>query len=82
MILPNARDCADITASSGTGNAYFCLVTKAIIDALATAGTYSATVTTSGKANADVIAVMNALDVAGFTSSISGTTLTISWANS
>lgn len=80
MILPSARDCADNTASGSTNNAYFALALKQIADALATAGTYSCTLTTSGKAVADVQAVRQALNQLGYTLTQSTTTITISWA--
>lgn len=81
MILPFARDCSDFTSATNTAYAYFCLAGKAIFDALATAGTYSCTLTTSGKTSADVVAVLQALRQLGYTVTQSGTTLTISWVN-
>lgn len=80
MILPSARDCADNTAQTNTNSAYFALALKQIADALATAGTYSCTLTTSGKAGADVQAVRQALIKLGYTLTQSTTTITISWA--
>lgn len=82
MLLPRARDCMDLTSSGSTTNAYFCLALKAIADALATAGTYSCTLTTSGKQGADVKAVLQALRELGFRVTQTTTTLTILWDNS
>lgn len=79
MILPSARDCADITAASTTNNAYFCLALKQIADALATPGTYSCTLTTASKAVADVQAVRQALVNLGYRLTQSSTTITILW---
>lgn len=79
MILPSARDCADFISATNTAYAYFCLALKQIADALATPGTYSCTLTTSGKAGADVQAVRQALFSLGYRLTQSGTTITIRW---
>lgn len=79
MILPSAKDCEELTAQGGASSAYFALALKAIADALATAGTYSCTLTTSGKAGADVQAVKQALLNQGFRLTVSGATITILW---
>lgn len=81
MILPSARDCADFTSATNTAYAYFILALSNIATALGTAGTYSCTLTVSGKAGADVQAVRNALKALGYTLSQTTTTITISWAN-
>lgn len=69
-----------MTSASNTAYAYFCLALKQIADALATAGTYTCTLTTSGKTGADVQAVRQALLKLGFTLTQTTTTITISWA--
>ncbi len=79
MILPSARDCADATASASTASAYFCLCLLNIATALATAGTYSCTLTTSGKTAADVKAVQQALKNLGYRLTQTTTTITILW---
>lgn len=79
MILPSARDCADNTAATNTANAYFALALKQIADALATAGTYSCTLTTSGKTASDVQAVRQALLNLGYRTTQTTTTITIRW---
>lgn len=79
MIIPSARDCYDITSATNTAYAYFCLALKAIADALATPGTYSCTLTTSGKQGADVQAVRQALLNLGFRLTQTTTTITIRW---
>jgi len=81
MILPAARDCSDNTASGSTFNAYICLALSQIATALQTAGTYTCTLTVSGKQGPDVQAVKNALAALGYTLTQSGSTITISWAN-
>lgn len=81
MILPSARECADITANGGTNSAYFVLALANIATALGTAGTYTCTLTTSGKTAADVQAVRQALVNLGFVLTQTTTTITISWAN-
>lgn len=81
MILPNARDAADSCAdSSNTNNAYFILALGNIATALST-GAKTCTLTTSGKAGANVQAVRQALEQLGYTLTQSSSTITISWAN-
>lgn len=82
MIFPSARDCMDNTSQGGTYSAYEALALGNIATALATAGTYSCTLTTSGKTQADVQNVMQSLWDAGFRLTQSGTTITIKWDNS
>jgi len=80
MILPSARDCADIVADhANTASAYFSLAMKQIGTAL-DSGAYTCTLTTSGKQGADVKAVQGALKALGFTLTQTTTTITISWA--
>ena len=82
MILPSARDCMDNTSSGSTFNAYVCLALSQIATALQTAGTYSCTLTMSGKTGADVRAVKQALLNLGYRLTVSGSTITILWDNS
>ena len=82
MILPTSRDCMDMTSSGSATNAYFCLALSQIATALQTAGTYSCTLTTSGKAGQDVQAVRRALSHLGYRTTQSTTTITILWDNS
>ncbi len=81
MILPQARDCADMVADpSNATNAYFILALGNIATALGT-GAFTCTLTTSGKAGSDVKAVWQALINLGFVLTQTTTTITISWAN-
>lgn len=79
MILPSARDCADFTSSGNSAYAYFVLALSQIATALGTAGTYSCTLTTSGKTAADVQAVRQALVNLGYRLTQTTTTITIRW---
>lgn len=81
MILPSARDCADMVADPNkTTNAYFVLAFKQIGTAMGT-GAYTCTLTVAGKTAADVQAVRQALNRLGYTLTQTTTTITISWAN-
>ncbi len=81
MILPLARECADIVADPNNAtNAYFALALGNIATALGT-GAFTCTLTTSGKAGANVQAIRQALIQRGFTLTQTTTTITISWAN-
>ncbi len=84
MILPDARDCMDMTSSASNTNAYMCLALLQIATALSTTGpgTYSCTLTVSGKDGQDVAAVKKALLNKGFRVTQTTTTLTIKWDNS
>ncbi len=82
MILPYARDCMDMTSSGSNTNAYICLALSQIATALQTAGTYSCTLTVSGKDGQDVKAVMKELLNKGYRVTQTTTTLTIKWDNS
>lgn len=80
MILPLARDCADMVADPSSVNSlYFILALSNIATALGT-GAFTCTLTTSGKNGAAVQAVRLALEQRGFVLTQSGTTITISWA--
>lgn len=79
MILPFARDCSDIVASSNSSNSYFILAFANIATALGT-GAFTCTLTTSGKTAADVQSMRQELLDRGFTLTQSSTTITISWA--
>lgn len=78
MLLPSARDCADSVAATNTMASYFILALSQIATALGS-GSYSCTLTTSGKANADVIAINKALRDLGYYVTTSGSTITIKW---
>lgn len=81
MILPRARDCQDIISPiANTNNAYMVLCLNQIATAL-TSGAYTCTLTTSGKAGADVQNVRQTLFKLGYTLTQTTTTITISWAN-
>ena len=82
MILPSAKDCMDNTAQGGTYSAYEALALSQIATALGTAGTYSCTLTTSGKTASDVQAIKQYLLNKGYRLTISGATITILWDNS
>ncbi len=69
----------DFTSSGSANYAYFCLALSNIATALATPGTYSCTLTTSGKAGADVKAVQQALLNLGYRLTQTTTTITILW---
>lgn len=81
-LLPSARDCMDNTSQGGTYSAYEALCLSQIATALGTAGTYSCTLTMSGKQGADVQAIKNKLQELGYRLTISGSTITILWDNS
>lgn len=81
-LLPSARDCMDMTSSGSTYNAYVCLALSQIATALSTAGTYSCTLTMSGKTGSDVQAIKQALLNLGYRITVSGSTITILWDNS
>lgn len=82
MQLPTARECQDLVSNGGTSLAYIALALGNIATACATAGTYSCTLTVSGKTAQDVQAVRNALTRRGFRLTQSSTTITILWDNS
>lgn len=83
MLLPSALDCIQVSGDNGsTTSAYFALALSQIATALQTAGTYSCTLTTSGKQGADVMAVMQALHALGYRLTVSSNTITIKWDNS
>ncbi len=79
MILPKARDCADIVSNGGTASAYFALALGNIATAVATPGTYSCTLTVSGKQGQDVEAVRKELLNLGYRLTQTTTTITILW---
>lgn len=79
MILPSARDCADFTSATNVAYAYFCLALSQIATALATAGTYSCTLTKVGKDGAAVQVVRAALKSLGYRLTETSTTITILW---
>lgn len=78
MLLPLADDCADTVAATTSYNSYLILAFQAIATALAT-GTYTCTLTVSGKSGADVKAVVQNLKQLGYIVMQSTTTLTIRW---
>lgn len=81
MLLPLARDCSDIVADPNNAtNAYIILAFKNIGTALGT-GAFTCTLTTSGKAGADVQLVRQMLINLGFILTQTTTTITISWTN-
>lgn len=82
MIIPFARDCQDLVDSISTApSAYVALAAKQIVTAVA-AGTYTCTLTTSGKAVADVASIKNILDQRGYRWTQTSTTITIYYDNS
>ncbi len=82
MILPTARDCMDNTSQGGTYSAYEALALSQIATALQTPGTYSCTLTMSGKTGANVQLIKQYLLNLGYRLTISTTTITILWDNS
>ncbi len=72
----------DNTSRTSTYNAYEALAMSQIAAALQTAGTYSCTLTMSGKTAADVQAIKQYLLNKGYRLTISSTTITILWDNS
>jgi len=81
MILPTARDCADLVADpANTMGDYFALCLDQIANAVVS-GAYTCTLTTSGKAGADVQSVRSALISLGYVLTQTTTTITISWVN-
>jgi len=82
MILPSARDCMDNASQGSSYNAYEALALSQIATALQTAGTYSCTLTMSGKTAADVQAIKQYLLNKGYRLTVSSTTITILWNNS
>lgn len=82
MIIPSARECQDIASNGSSSLAYMALALGNIATALATPGTYSCTLTTSGKTAQDVQAMRSLLFRMGFRLTQSSTTITILWDNS
>lgn len=82
MILPSSRDCMDNASQGSTYNVYEALALSQIATALQTAGTYTCTLTMSGKTAGDVQAVKQTLINLGYRLTVSGTTITIRWDNS
>ena len=82
MQIPNAREAQDMVSNGSTNLAYFALALGQIATAIATPGTYSCTLTTSGKTAADVQAVKQLLFAKGYRLTVSGATITILWDNS
>lgn len=79
MILPSARDCSDVVSNiSNTRNAYLALALGNIATAVAS-GAFNCTLTTSGKAGADVQAVRALLKQLGYRLTQATTTITIYW---
>lgn len=72
----------DNTSQGSAYSAYEALAFSQIAAALQTAGTYSCTLTTSGKTGANVQAIKQALLNLGYRMTISGATITILWDNS
>lgn len=81
-LLPKAIDCIQVSGDGSTSSAYFALALSQIATALQTPGTYSCTLTTSGKTGANVQAVRQELENLGYRLTQSGTTITILWDNS
>ncbi len=82
MQLPSARECQDLVSNSSSSLAYIALALGNIATAVATPGTYSCTLTTSGKTDQDVQAVRALLKRLGFILTQTTTTITIKWDNS
>jgi hypothetical protein len=82
MIFPTAREAQDIVSNSSSSLAYIALALGNLATALATPGTYSCTLTVSGKTAQDVQAVRQKLLNLGYRITQSTTTLTILWDNS
>lgn len=82
MIFPTAREAQDIVSNGSTSLAYIALALGNIATALATPGTYSCTLTVSGKTAQDVQAVRQKLLAMGYIITQTTTTLTIKWDNS
>ncbi len=82
MLLPSANDCIQNTSQAGSYSAYEALAMSQIATALQTPGTYSCTLTTSGKAGVNVQAIKQTLLNRGYRITVSGATITILWDNS
>lgn len=82
MIFPTSREAQDIVSNSSSSLAYMALTLGNIATALATPGTYSCTLTTSGKTAQDVQAVRQLLWSLGYRLTQTTTTITIKWDNS
>jgi len=82
MLLPSANDCIQNTSQAGAYSAYEALALSQIAAALQTAGTYSCTLTMSGKTGANVQAIKQSLLNKGYRLTVSGSTITILWDNS
>lgn len=78
-VIPGARAAVDASATGATAQTtFFCVASRAIV-AACDAATYTCTMSISGITSADLQSLLELLHTSGYTTSISSTTLTISW---
>ena len=80
-VVPSARGAKDASDAGGTTQKTLeCVVSRAIVLACDSSA-YSATASVSGATSVDLQYILELLHVHGYQTSISGTTLTITWGN-
>lgn len=80
FIFGNAQSVREMSAGTGkTESAFQATVIAAIAVAIAAAETFTCTVSTSGVSSQNLQNTMRVLTDANYTTSLSGSTLTISW---
>lgn len=78
-VVPGARAAVDASATgSSAQTTLFCVASRAIV-AACDASAYTCTMSVSGATSADLQILLEVLHTHGYTTSISSTTLTISW---
>ncbi len=78
-VIPSARAASDASATGGTAQTtFFCVVSRAIVAACDTSA-FTCTASISGITTTDLQVLLENLHQAGYTTSISSTTLTVNW---
>ncbi len=78
-VIPSARAASDASSTGGTAQTtFFCVVSRAIV-AACDSSAYTCTASISGITSTDLQALLEQLHLAGYTTSIATTTLTVSW---
>lgn len=80
-VVPGARAAIDASNAGGTAQKSLeCVVSQAIVAACDTSA-YTCTASVMGATSADLQYILELLHVHGYQTSISGTTLTVTWGN-
>ena len=78
-VIPSARGAYDASTTGGTAQTTFaCVVSRAIV-AACDSSAYTCTASISGITSTDLQWLLEQLHSAGYTTSISSTTLTVNW---